>query len=175
MIKNAPMPRIMFKQVSIMVLIGFFLIGCSPSTEAKYREELSQNSQENGQKLPIEAQIKLGEETIELEVAKTPEQQQMGLMYRQSLEKNRGMIFLFEQLRPVKFWMKNVKISLDMIFLTNGTVKAVLINVPPCSVDPCPTYGPENLVNQVIELRGGRAEELGIKPGDKLKIEFREN
>ncbi len=158
-----------------MILVGFFLIGCSPSTEAKYREELSQHHQDNGQKLPIEAQIKLGEDIIELEVAKTSEQQRIGLMYRQSLEKNRGMIFLFEQLRPVKFWMKNVNISLDMIFLANGTVKEVIINVPPCSVDPCPTYGPENLVNQVIELRGGRAEELGIKPGDKLKIEFKEN
>ncbi|MGK7942817.1 MAG: DUF192 domain-containing protein [Crocosphaera sp.] len=167
----------MLKTVSIMILLGLFLMGCSPSTQAKYKEEISQDHhhQENGQKLPIEAQIHLGEETIELEVAKTPEQQQIGLMYRQSLDKNRGMIFLFDQLRPVKFWMKNVKISLDMIFLANGTVKEVLINVPPCSVDPCPTYGPENLVNQVIELRGGRAEELGIKPGDKLKIEFQEH
>ncbi len=165
----------MFKKVTIMVFLGLFLIGCSPATEAKYREELSQESQQKGQKLPIEAQINIGEETIELEVAKTPEQQQIGLMYRQSLDKNRGMIFIFDQLRPVKFWMKNVKISLDMIFLNNGTVKYVLINVPPCNVDPCPTYGPENLVNQVIELRGGRAEELGIQPGDKLKLEFREN
>ncbi len=165
----------MFKKISSILLISIFLMGCSPSTQAKYPKDVTQDITENGQQLPITATVTIKETLIELEVAKTSEQKQIGLMYRKSLDKNRGMIFLFEQLRPVNFWMKNVNISLDMIFLVNGRVRAVLSNVPPCSVDPCPTYGPENLVNQVIELRGGRAEELGIKPGDKLKIEFREN
>ncbi len=165
----------MFKKVSSLLLMSIFLMGCSPSTHAKYPKEVTQNITENGQKLPITATVTIKETLIELEVAKTPEQKQIGLMYRKSLDKNRGMIFLFEQLRPVKFWMKNVNISLDMIFLVNGRVRAVLSNVPPCSVDPCPTYGPENLVNQVIELPGGRAEELGIKPGDQLEIEFLED
>ncbi|ACB52537.1 unknown [Crocosphaera subtropica ATCC 51142] len=165
----------MLKTISSVVLISILLIGCSPSTQAKYSKDLSQKIQENGQKLPIEAIVTIKDSLIELEVAKTPQQQQIGLMYRQSLDKNRGMIFLFEQLRPVKFWMKNVNISLDMIFLVDGRVKAVFPNVPPCSVDPCPTYGPENLINQVIELPGGRAEELGIEPGDQLEIEFIEN
>ncbi len=165
----------MFKKISLMVLMSLLLLGCSPSTEAKYGKDFSQEIQAKGQKLPIGAKVKIGENTVELEVAKTPEQKQMGLMYRESLQENRGMIFLFEQLRPVKFWMKNVSIPLDMIFLANGKVKAVLDNVPPCNVTPCPTYGPENLVNQVIELRGGRAGELGIKEGDQLEIEFLEN
>jgi uncharacterized membrane protein (UPF0127 family) len=69
------------------------------------------------------------------------------------------------------FWMKNVSIPLDMIFLKDGIVKAVLLNVPPCAVDPCPVYGPNTMVNQVIELAGGRAKELGVKEGDKIKIE----
>ncbi|MDJ0597334.1 MAG: DUF192 domain-containing protein [Crocosphaera sp.] len=150
-------------------------MGCSPSTQAEYPKDGTQEMAENGQNLPIEATIKINETVIELEVAKTREQQKIGLMYRQSLDENRGMIFVFDQIRPVKFWMKNVNIYLDMIFLVNGKVKAVLSNVPPCSVDPCPTYGPENLVNQVIELRGGRAKELGIEAGDELEIEFIEN
>ncbi|MEL4895665.1 DUF192 domain-containing protein [Crocosphaera sp. Alani8] len=165
----------MLRKISLILLITLFLVGCSPSTQAKYPQDVTQEITENGQQLPISATFTIEETLIELEVAKTPEQQQMGLMYRQSLEENRGMIFVFDQLRPVRFWMKNVNISLDMIFLADGRVKAVIDNVPPCSVDPCPTYGPENLVNQVIELRGGRAEELGIEPGDELEIEFLEN
>lgn len=162
----------MLKKISSIIIMTVFLVSCSVSTEAKYSKDINQNMEEQGQKLPIEAMVKINETLIKLEVAKTPEQQQIGLMYRKSLDENRGMIFIFEQLRPVKFWMKNVNISLDMIFLANGKVKAIEPNVPPCSIDPCPTYGPENLVNQVIELPGGRATELGIEPGDQLEIEF---
>ncbi|MGK7884459.1 MAG: DUF192 domain-containing protein [Crocosphaera sp.] len=164
----------MFRQISSILLISLFLVGCSPSTQAKYPKDVNKEITENGQQLPIEATITIKETLIELEVAKTPEQQQIGLMYRQSLDKNRGMIFVFQELRPLRFWMKNVNISLDMIFLIDGRVKAVLSNVPPCTVDPCPSYGPESLSNQVIELRGGRAKELGIEAGDQLEIEFTE-
>ncbi len=165
----------MLRQMSSVLLISLFLMACSASTQAKYTKDGTQEIADKGQYLPIEATINIQDTILELEVAKTPEQQQIGLMYRQSLDKNRGMIFVFDQLRPVKFWMKNVNIYLDMIFLVNGKVKAVLANVPPCNVDPCPTYGPENLVNQVIELPGGRAKELGIEAGDELDIEFIKN
>ena len=163
----------MFKTISSILLIGIFLVGCSPSTQAEYSKDVNKEITENVQQLPIEATVTINDNLIELEVAKTPEQQQIGLMYRQSLDKNRGMIFVFQELRPLRFWMKNVDISLDMIFLIDGRVRAVLSNVPPCTVDPCPTYGPDSLANQVIELRGGRAKELGIEAGDQLEIEFR--
>ncbi|MEA5536254.1 DUF192 domain-containing protein [Crocosphaera sp. XPORK-15E] len=166
----------MNKTISLIIVCSLLLLGCSPSTEAKLKENSSPIiAQENGQLLPIEATVKMGEQVIELEVAKTPEQQQIGLMYRKSIEKNRGMIFLFDELRPVRFWMKNVTIPLDMIFLANGKVKAIISEVPPCNSDPCPTYGPDSLVNQVIELGGGEAKKLGIKEEDKLDIKFLEN
>ena len=164
----------MLKQISSILLISLCLVGFSPSTQAEYSKDVNKEITENVQQLPIEATVTINDNLIELEVAKTPEQQQIGLMYRQSLDKNRGMIFVFQELRPLRFWMKNVDISLDMIFLIDGRVRAVLSNVPPCTVDPCPTYGPDSLANQVIELRGGRAKELGIEAGDQLEIEFRE-
>ncbi len=133
---------------------------------------MAQITTENqGQILPITAKADINGEMIELEVAQTSEQQAKGLMYRSSLEKNRGMLFPFAQPLMARFWMKNVSIPLDMIFLKDGIVKAVLLNVPPCAVDPCPVYGPNTMVNQVIELAGGRAKELGVKEGDKIKIE----
>jgi len=170
------------------LILGIWLIGCSSATSVSYsvdlpvvptqktppflnKQELAENS---GQMLPISAQVKFVRgEVIQLEVARTPEEQSLGLMYRKSLPANRGMLFLFSPPRPVSFWMKNTIIPLDMIFLQNGVVKHIASNVPPCTEEPCPTYGQPNLViDQVIELRGGRAAELGIKVGQKVEINF---
>ncbi len=132
-------------------------------------------TQENpGQMLPITAQAKIGPEIIQLEVAKTPQQQALGLMFRTSLAPDRGMLFPFERPRIVGFWMKNCKIPLDMIFLRNGVVKGIQVNAPPCQQDPCPSYGPDVPVDTVIELGGGRSQELGVKVGDRIPIQFLE-
>ena len=122
------------------------------------------------QTLPITAIANIAGETIELEVAQTPQQQATGLMFREQLEDDRGMLFPFEKERTARFWMKNVPISLDMIFLNGDRVVGVAIDVPPCETEPCPVYGPEALVDSVIELRGGRAEELGVEIGNRIEI-----
>ncbi|MCL1468279.1 DUF192 domain-containing protein [Argonema galeatum] len=168
------------------LLLGALLMGCSPSVPAISSAELpapqaqvtptpvsSKESQTDlGQMLPISATAKMAGEVIELEVTRTPEQQALGLMYRASLQDNRGMLFEFQPPQPVSFWMKNVRISLDMIFLRGGVVKAIAANVPPCTATPCPTYGPKTEVDQVIELRGGRAAQLGVKVGQQVEIQF---
>jgi len=111
---------------------------------------------------------------IELEVAQTPEEQSRGLMFRaaESLPDHRGMIFSFNPPRQVSFWMKNVPISLDMVFIHEGKIIDIANNVPACSAEPCPTYGPDQLVDHVIELRGGRAEAMGLAVGDGVELEF---
>jgi len=168
------------------LLLGLLLLGCTrsdlstspsasgaaPTLEAPATSPtLMQATTEGGQQLPLSAQIKVADQVIQLEVAGTPEQQAIGLMSRTSLPDDRGMLFLFESPRRASFWMKNTLIPLDMIFLLNGKVQAISSNVPPCKADPCPTYGPNALVDQVIELRAGRAAELGLKQGDRLKVE----
>lgn len=131
-----------------------------------------QTQENQGQMLPITAQAKIGKEVIQLEVAKTPQQQALGLMFRTSLAPDRGMLFPFGRPRIVGFWMKNCKISLDMIFLRNGVVKGIQVNALPCQQDPCPTYGPDVPVDMVIELGGGRSQELGVKVGDRISIQL---
>lgn len=123
------------------------------------------------QSLPISAQVKVADRVIHLEVADTPEQQEVGLMNRTSLPVDRGMLFRFQPARTVYFWMKNTLIPLDMVFLRDGTVKYIAKNVPPCQMDPCPTYGPNQMIDQVIELGAGQAAELGLKVGDRLVIQ----
>ena len=123
-----------------------------------------------GQNLPVSAQLVINEQKIDLEVATTPEQQQIGLMYRTFLPDDRGMLFPFNKPILASFWMKNVNISLDMIFMKDGVVKSIAHNVPPCQKNPCTVYYSEVFVNQVLELSGGRAKELNIQPGDLLEI-----
>lgn len=126
-----------------------------------------------GQQLPITARAIINGTPIALEVAENPEQQQMGLMYRTYLAGDRGMLFPFKPAQITRFWMKNTKIPLDMLFLHRGKVVAIESNVPPCTQDPCPVYGPDRLwVDQVIELRAGRAAELQINVGDGIAVEF---
>ena len=103
---------------------------------------------------------------------RTPEQQAIGQMFRESLADDRGMLFPFPIERKARFWMKNVPISLDMIFLNGDRIVGIAANVPPCQSEPCPVYGPEALVNGVLELRGGRAEELGITIDDRVSIQL---
>lgn len=157
------------------IVLGILLIGCSAPTPAispTATPDQVKASVNLGKTLPISAQAIIAGSTIELEVAQTQQQQAMGLMYRIALPDNRGMLFAFNPPQPVRFWMKNVRIPLDMIFLQNGEVKAIAASVPPCTAEPCPTYGPGTAVNQVIELRGGRAAELGLQVNDKVKIKF---
>ncbi|MDY7002410.1 MAG: DUF192 domain-containing protein [Cyanobacteriota bacterium] len=123
-----------------------------------------------GQILPITAKAHISNQIINLEVAKTPQEKAIGLMYRTKLADDRGMLFSFDPPRKVKFWMKNCLISLDIIFINSGIVQAIAENVPPCLADPCPTYGPDVLVDRVIEVRGRRAKELGLKVGDRIMI-----
>jgi uncharacterized protein len=126
-----------------------------------------------GQKLPLSAQVRVNGQAILLEVARTSEEQEIGLMYRTDLAANRGMLFVFSPPRPVSFWMKNTLIPLDMIFVSNGVVKYIGKNIPPCKVTNCPGYGPETntAIDSVIELRAGSATQLKIQVGDRLKID----
>lgn len=162
--------------LSIGVII--FLLGCSPALPVANSgvtgtlADQSPTATTSGQVLPVSARARVADRPIQLEVAKTSEQQAMGLMYRTSLADDRGMLFEFQPARLVNFWMKNCKLSLDMIFLRDGVVTAIAAETPPCTADPCPTYGPDTPVDRVIEIRGGRAAELGVKVGDRIEIEF---
>ncbi len=124
------------------------------------------------QELPVEAVLLVRGEEIELEVAKTPQQQQLGLMFRTFLPPYRGMLFPFQPPTFVTFWMKNVLIPLDMIFVANDTVVQIYHNVPPCYRDPCPVYHSFTPIDYVIEVAGGRARQLNIRRGDKLTIKM---
>ena len=106
------------------------------------------------------------------EVAVAPGEQQRGLMYRQSLAKDRCMFFFYEQDAKHSIWMKNCFISLDVVWMdADGKVVGFEQNVPPCSPllgDGCPTYGEEYLARHLVEFLSGTIKRIGLKKGDRL-------
>lgn len=99
-----------------------------------------------------------------IELALTDGEQQRGLMYRETLADNAGMLFFYEACQPASFWMKNTRISLDMIFIeADGRIARIAAITVPQTLDIHQSGVP---VNGVLEIRGGLAGELGIEAGD---------
>jgi hypothetical protein len=104
---------------------------------------------------------------FKVELADTPKESEMGLMYRASMPKDHGMIFDFRPAKEVTMWMKNCLFPQDMLFLdTDGAVLAIAENARPGSTR---LITPGFPIASVLELNGGVAKELGLKPGDKVK------
>ena len=107
-----------------------------------------------------------GRYRFEIELAVTPEEQARGLMHREEMAADAGMLFLFEPVRPVSFWMKNTLISLDMLFVgADGRIVNIGERTEPLSTASVPSDGP---VRAVLEINGGLSAMLGIRPGDKI-------
>ena len=103
---------------------------------------------------------------VQLELAASDEDRAQGLMYRDHLDADYGMLFLFEADGRVPFWMKNTFIPLDMIWISAaGEVVDVHANVQPCAFDPCPNVAPSRPGRAVLEVNAGFASTHGVRPG----------
>ena len=101
-----------------------------------------------------------------IELAVKPEQRERGLMYRQSLDADAGMLFDFQTDQTVDMWMKNTYIPLDMVFIArDGTIVRIAADTVPLSLDIVSSGGP---VRAVLELKGGETARRGIGPGAKV-------
>jgi uncharacterized protein len=111
-----------------------------------------------------------GKHRFTVEEAKTPQQMTQGLMFRQSLPADAGMLFEFDHLQPASFWMKNTLIPLDMLFIApDGTIADYHERAVPLSLEAINSDRP---VLAVLELNGGTVERLGIKRGDRVLHPF---
>lgn len=106
------------------------------------------------------------------EVARTPNEKARGLMYRQYLQSDRCMFFVYDQDSYHAIWMKNCLISIDVAWISaDGTVVEVVENIPPCSPlqgDNCPSFGGAELSRHFIEFAAGTFKRIGLKVGDKV-------
>ena len=107
---------------------------------------------------------------FDVEVARTKDEQEQGLMFRTGLPAKGGMLFPFPKPKIASFWMKNTPSSLDIIYIDpQGRIVSIASHATPYSETPLPSNG---AANGVLELRAGRAEEIGAKPGDQVRHSF---
>ena len=108
---------------------------------------------------------------IDVEVMQTHEQHMRGMQFRKNLDRNSGMLFVFEHSYRASFWMKDTWIPLDIIWI-NQSKKIVHIvrKASPCTTTPCPTYTPPEEARYVLEVNAGYADTLGLRVGDFIKI-----
>lgn len=118
-----------------------------------------------------EPSVELGGKTFRVEIADTAEKQALGLMFRDSMADDEGMIFVFPNEAPRSFWMKNTRIPLDIMYFDKDLkMVSISADTPPCRVSRCPSYPSTGPAMYVLELNAGKASELGVGPGDKLTI-----
>jgi uncharacterized membrane protein (UPF0127 family) len=142
------------------------IAGCTPQGSADATPAASEKSAAGLEQVPLTIQSRSGTHKFKVEIARTREEQAQGLMFRQSLAPDSGMLFPYAPPQNASFWMKNTLIPLDMVFIRpDGTVALVAANTVPLSLDPVSSLEP---VAAVLEIAGGRAAELGIQAGDKV-------
>ena len=114
--------------------------------------------------------------TIAVELAADDATRTQGLMYRDHLPEDRGMIFLFPTTAEYSFWMKNTLVPLDMIWLDeNRRIMHIAHDVPPCKADPCPSYPPNVQAKSVLEVAAGVAAKHQLADGQTLRYEGFDN
>lgn len=131
----------------------FLLAGCWVEDVKNITSSKTESSQE--EVLAQESKLTIGEQSFYIETADTSDLRQQGLMYRESMPANRGMLFVWENEQPRTFWMKNTLIPLDMIWI-NGLNEIVDIQAAePCKVENCPHYSGKAPAKYVLELNQG--------------------
>jgi uncharacterized membrane protein (UPF0127 family) len=135
-----------------LAVAGFFaLSACSPATAQV---------------------ITPGGDVISIEIALTQEEKANGLMGREHLPENSGMLFVFDSPQPLSFWMKNTLIPLDVLYLDEAGTIVDIKTMQPCPPEEerCPSYPSGEPARYALEINGGRAQELELEIGDSLKI-----
>jgi len=119
---------------------------------------------------PLTVTTASGEHRFMVEIADDDAERQRGLMEREPLADDRGMLFQFPDVAERGFWMRNTPSPLDIIYIDpRGRIVSIAKNATPQSDTVIPSNGP---ASGVLELRAGRADEIGARPGDKVSHPF---
>ncbi|MFH1157838.1 MAG: DUF192 domain-containing protein [Pseudomonadota bacterium] len=152
-----------------MVLVGAFLMLVGATYFAPPAQTVKQTPERPAppgfEKLAIESKDG-GRHAFWIEIADTREEGETGLMFREHMEPDRGMLFELGRTGVVRFWMKNTLIPLDMLFIApDGTIRKIHENAEPKSLK---SISSEVSVSAVLEINGGRAKALGLSAGDRV-------
>ena len=114
--------------------------------------------------------VEVGDQRYYVEIADDPGERAQGLMFRDSLEDDAGMLFIFPDIAPRAFWMRNTRIPLDIVYLgPEFRIVAWSLNTPPCRTQRCPSYPSIHPARYVLEVNAGEMERLGVSIGDRVR------
>ena len=109
--------------------------------------------------------------TFNIEIARTEDQQEVGLSKYDKIEDNFGMYFLFNKPNYYNFWMKDMKFPIDIIYIYKNEIVQVFKNVPnpKTNLDPLMIYKPTHTADSVLEIKAGLSDKYGISEGEVVK------
>ena len=164
----------LYLAVGIAILAILVLAAIAVTTTLKQRQEATQKEAVQKRNVKIVRIVSVNGKDVEAEIAGTPQERTKGLMYRTILEDGKGMLFTFGTASQYPFWMKNMKISIDIIWIgDNMTVIDMDQNVPPCEQENCELYTPSAAAKYVLEVPAGCASQNVIQTGNT--VEFKES
>ncbi len=150
-----------------MLLVGFIFQACGDETKDKQKvKTVNVVFKKEGELSIFKQKVDTLITTLDIEIAETDYETQTGLMYRKSMEKQQGMLFIFPDERLHSFYMKNTEFPLDLIFLKNDlTIASFQENAQPFDESPLPSQVP---IQYVLEVNAGLAQEWLLEIGDKI-------
>ncbi len=137
------------RKLFIIFICSVFLAGCKNSN--------------------VENFVEIGTQKFTVEVAQDTETKAQGLMFREKLPENHGMLFVFDREKYHRFWMKNTSISLDIIWISSEGKVVDIQTAAPCKTPTCPSYVPHDMAKYVLEINANTFEG---KVGDEVILGF---
>lgn len=155
-------------KITSLFIALFCLAACTNSTPAPLQER---------EIITMLFQAESGSGELSAYLAQSDEEKAQGLMFVKKLPKDYGMIFVYDEMHTPRFWMKNMQLSLDFIFLDDqGVVVDIMKNIPPCMEENdfyCERYQPKEPSQYVLEVSEGWVEEVGVEVGDGFELDQR--
>jgi uncharacterized membrane protein (UPF0127 family) len=144
--------------VAIVAALGFYL--GTPALKADQAMRLPVDA------APLVVATGAGERSFTIEIADDPSERSAGLMFRETMDDDHGMLFVFEETRPVAFWMRNTPMPLDLVFIgEDGRIRDILSGEPFSLAH----IGPAEPIRFVLELKRGTVEKQGVRKGDAVR------
>ena len=166
----------MFKRTALVVCALLAATSCNGGAENATPEPspIATEVQSSGEKFApgkVLIDTESGSVLIDVELAENEAQRVQGLMFRESLDENAGMLFVFEEdERTGGFWMKNTLIPLSIAFIDKDSRIVSILDMEPCEADPCPLYDPGIPYAAALEVNQGAFAEWGVAKGDRITV-----
>lgn len=160
----------MIRNLIAIIFLSFVVLSCSSSTSGLNSDAANAaNSSSQFEKTLLTITTSSGIKSFTVEIADTPSKRSQGLMFRNELGEDEGMIFVFPEAGSHSFFMRNTYVSLDMLFVDSaGQIIFIEENTTPLSED---VISPASPVLYVLEILAGQSDALGISVGDTVTFD----